>query len=149
MFLDNPEGLYRLSVCFSDGDTLYENCVVYPCGAEIISGEHTLEPFDSLYSRFTAFELKAKREIDTRAHNTWKAIVKFVDSLKENPFTAGSPYEIYIDTVALFKGVIEEVDEDGGAIDYPTLLRKFFIHLEKAEAARRVLRSRSKEYFSA
>lgn len=137
MFFDKSDRLYGLSIGFSDGDTLYENCVVYPRNYEIVRGEFTLEPFESLYSRFIAFDLQAKQEIDIRAKDTWELIVGFVKSLEAESIKKNSPYEIYIREVNHFKTLIDAVDKDQESVDYPSVLSSLFKRLEQYEDARR------------
>ena len=137
MYLDKSDGLYRLSVGFSDGDILYDNCVVYPRNHEVVRGEFALEPFDSLYSRFIAFDIKASQEINTRAKDTWELIVDFVESSAAKAIKKGSPYEIYIREVNRFKSLIEAVEEDNESVDYPAVLESLFKRLEQYEDTRR------------
>ena len=137
MILDKSDGLYRLTVGFNDGDVLYDNCVVYPRKSEIVMGQFALEPFDSLYGRFIAFDIKAKREIDTRAKETWGSIVGFIESLDASLVQNGSAYDVYIREVNRFKSLIEAVEEDQESVDYPAVLQSLFKHLEQYEDARR------------
>ena len=137
MYLDKSDGLYRLSVGFNDGDVLYDNCVVYPRKSEIVMGQFTLEPFDSLYGRFNAFDIKAYWEIDARAKATWESIVSFIESLDASSVQRGSAYDVYIREVNRFKSLIEAVEEDQESVDYPAVLQSLFKHLEQYEDARR------------
>ena len=137
MYLDKSDGLYRLSVGFNDGDVYYDNCVVYPRDSEIVMGQFTLEPFDSLYGRFIAFDIEAKREIDTRAEETWRSIVGFIESLDASLVRKGSAYEFYIREVNRFGSLIEAIEEDQESVDYPAVLHSFFKRLEQYEDARR------------
>lgn len=137
MYLDKSDGLYLLSVGFNDGDVLYDNCVVYPRSHEIVRGEFALEPFDSLYGRFIAFDMQAKQEIDARARDTWESIVDFIESLDASSVQRGSAYDVYIREVNRFKSLIEAVEEDQESVDYPAVLQSFFKRLYQYEDARR------------
>jgi len=137
MFGKKSDDLYRMTVGFNDGDVLYDNCVVHPQSGEVVGGQFTLEPFDSLYSRFIAFDLQARSEIDTRAKDTWDSILDFVESLDATLVTRNWPYEFYIREVSHLKTLIAAVYEDGGAVDYPATLRSLYKNLERYEDARR------------
>jgi hypothetical protein len=96
-----------------------------------------LEPFDSLYSRFIAFDIKASLEINTRAKDTWELIVDFVESSAAKAIKKGSPYEIYVREVNRFKSLIAAVEEDNESVDYPAVLKSLFKRLEQYEDTRR------------
>ena len=140
MYFDKADNLYRLSVGFDDGDVLYDNCVVYPRDVEVVMGQFTLEPFDSLYGRFIAFELKVSDELTARAKETWMSIVSKVKDLETKSLDEGSPYAVYIREVNSYKTLISTIEGDGGFVDYSQVLREFFVRLEKAESARRHMR---------
>ena len=149
MYLDKADDLYRLSVGFNDGDVLYDNCIVYPRDAEVVMGQFTLEPFDSLYGRFIAFELKVSDELTARAKETWLSIVSVVKDLETKSLDEGSPYEVYIREVNSYKTLISAIEGDGGFVDYSQVLREFFVRLEKAESARHHMRGAVGETLSA
>lgn len=131
MSIFRTDGLYAIPVCFSDGDVTYNNCVPFPTGDKPLKGEFHLEPFDSLYGRFIAFEISAQEEIKRRAKESWEEILDFVKSLDRKSLAADSPYQSYIDEADRLDWSIAMSEGGYRDVDYPRRLGEFFMRIER------------------
>ena len=131
----SADDLYTLDIGYSDSDVAYNECVVYPTPGNPIQGEFHLEPFDSLYDRFIAFEIAATQEIETRAKDTWGSIVDFARSIDEKSIAADSPYCLYFKQIERLHWSITMSETGYRDINYPALVHDFFKQIERQQSS--------------